>query len=317
MALRELPTSFNIDGVDWNDPDPFDVRIITALQLAYRERLAYNGLQNERDFSRSVDPIQSIFSPAVSNNLYRSFWYAGLNEFYIPDTLSGSMDFITEDWIAKNFPLVICPPSRGESAEVYSEFLRQQYQFINLCHYVYYDRFPFNFLFDEQLNGYGDEGGTPYSTSEVAYNAVVRNFDYAVSEEEYRGIERYLRINIGYGSELGLDGYFAFVHSSGCAGNCYLNNASYFNVNLMFRAEKMYDLFSACGLPYAEGEMFTLSAPRGEKLCEEFSGKELILPSYTDIQSMITSEDNDFYTGFKATGVAVDLSPSFQFFSET
>lgn len=121
MALT-LPTSFDIDGVDWTSPDIFDFRVIYALAEAVRERILFTNTRQFFNVNLSpgmtcrIDTIKKITELA----------YVAAGAFLTPETArTATPKKFTRSDIYQRWPLVMCPPAAGCPPQIYRTLCSQ------------------------------------------------------------------------------------------------------------------------------------------------------------------------------------------------
>lgn len=134
MALT-LPTSFDIDGVDWSSPDIFDFRVIYALIYGIHERVQVLS-------TTEPPPVISPGSPAVISTITDMLARSNVlfSEFISPETArTASPVKMTRAEIYQRWPLVVCPPAAGSSPQIFREFCSQLHDMLQSL--IYLDRY--------------------------------------------------------------------------------------------------------------------------------------------------------------------------------
>lgn len=315
MAL--IPTSWDIDGVDWSSPDPYNVDVINAILLAIRERNSCLYF----DFSEPANPTGPPIIPPYYTSVISLLPLSKLDYsyFFTPESVAaGNPEHITKKWIAERFPLIVSLPSAGKQQDQYSEFLSQWYKLLNLCRYVTPND-PFSIYFEKRQSWISNftEGSDSMSDQEI-YEAEIDSMSCDESESQYYANLFSLKSNNDYASytrEISIrkNTYSYLIEASGGVGAATILNNSNFKVNIILRTNKTR--FHAMGLNLEKDKNYIFTLEKGEntipELCQPFS-----FPTYNEIKSLI--EEGNGYIALRCFFfyLCADLSPSYRFFAE-
>lgn len=136
MALTgDLPSNFNISGVDWNNPDIFSCDVINALILAANERIlaAWSG---EIVPTPPVSPASAAVPEKIGNLLKKSgryIWDAFLSTAQVED---GKAVKLTSPEVFATFPHLAFLPPPGSPPQRFKDYISEAKNLLQTLKYT-------------------------------------------------------------------------------------------------------------------------------------------------------------------------------------
>lgn len=180
MALiGELPSNFNISGVDWNDPDIFNCDVINALILAANERIlaAWSG---EIVPTPPVSPASAAIPEKIATLLSfggREIWDAFLSPEQVADEKAVKL---TSPEVFATFPHLAFLPPPGSPPQKFKTYISEAKNLLQTLKYTsvspaqngWFTHYPvtatventnFNIAWNIAANAVNSATGTPYT----------------------------------------------------------------------------------------------------------------------------------------------------------